>query len=111
MTQWALDRAIRFAAYLETHARRAYGAGGTSEADIAKAILAHIRNGNLKEGFTAREIYRHGWAQLSDPKQVQGGLDMLSDYGWLNPCDGGSRTKPKITYQINPEAFTRAEAA
>jgi hypothetical protein len=40
---------------LETHARRAYAAGYEAERSAAKAILAHIRKGNLGDGFTARE--------------------------------------------------------
>jgi hypothetical protein len=55
----ATERAIRFSAYLETHARRAYGCGITAEADFAKAILARIRNGDLQDGFTAREVSRN----------------------------------------------------
>ena len=44
----ALLRALAFAEYLETHARRAYGAGAASEAAAAKAILARIRKGDLQ---------------------------------------------------------------
>ncbi len=111
VTQWALDRAIKFAAYLETHAKRVYGAGATSEADIAKAILSHIRNGDLQDGFTAREVYHNHWAHLSAPKQVQAGLAMLSDYGWLNPHSEGVEPTAKITYRINPAVFAMARAA
>ena len=48
----ALLRALGLAEYLETHARRAYGAGPEAEIAAAKSILAHIRKGDLSEGFT-----------------------------------------------------------
>ena len=61
----SVRKAIAFAAYLETHAVRAYGAGPQGEVEAAKTILAHIKNGGLKrEGFTAREIYRARWKGL-----------------------------------------------
>jgi putative DNA primase/helicase len=50
----ALDRAIAWSRYLETHARRAYGSVTYAEAATAKAILAKIRSGHLKSEFTLR---------------------------------------------------------
>ena len=44
----ALMRALAFAEYLESHAKRAYGAGPEAEVAAAKSILAHIRNNDLK---------------------------------------------------------------
>ena len=58
-------RALAMAEYLETHARRVYGATNTVDIIAAEAILAHIRRGALKEGFTARDVHRHGWSSLT----------------------------------------------
>ena len=44
----ALNRAIRWAVYLESHARRIYGSGPTVVVRAAKAILAKARKGDLK---------------------------------------------------------------
>ena len=46
-----MSRALGLATYLETHAKRAYGAGPEAEAVAAKSILSHIRKGDLTEGF------------------------------------------------------------
>jgi putative DNA primase/helicase len=75
----AIVRALAFSQYLETHARRAYGAGAEAETAAAKAILARVRAGALPDGFTARDIHQKGWANLSDRGQVQAGLDLLDD--------------------------------
>jgi hypothetical protein len=114
VTADAVKRAIAFAAYLETHARRAYGSGIAAEADIARAILARIRKGSLQDGFTARDITQRGWSNLSDREQVQAGLDLLANNGWLAEIEhkGGQRGgRPKVTYRINPAVFAPARAA
>jgi hypothetical protein len=50
-----VQRAIRMAGYLETHARRIY-ASNLGEVAAGKAILAHIRKGDLIDGFAPRDI-------------------------------------------------------
>jgi len=62
----ALARALDMAEYLETHARRVYGATDTVDVISAEAILAHIRRGDLKDGFTAREVHQRDWSRLTD---------------------------------------------
>jgi hypothetical protein len=110
VTADAVERAISFAAYLETHARRAYASGIAAEADIARAILARVRKGNLTDGFTAREITQRGWSNLSNREQVQAGLDLLADHGWLADIEHRERHggRPKVTYRINPAARAAA---
>ena len=85
----AMARALGLATYLETHAKRAYGAGPEAETAAAKAILSHIRKGNLKDGFSARDVHRHGWSNLSDREQVQAGLNLLCDLDWIVAVESG----------------------
>ena len=58
----ALSRAIAFVGYLETHARRAYGAGAQSDVVAAKAILRRIERARSGRGFhrTRRRTAPHG---------------------------------------------------
>ena len=95
-------RALAFVEYLETHARRAYGAAREAEADSAKAILSRIQRGELLDGFTARDIYRRAWTHLSDREQVQAGLDFLTDYDWLEMRTVPTGGRARATYAINP---------
>src|SRR5262249_24453522 len=62
VSQGSLRRALDFAKYLETHARRVYGSATEGEAAAAKAILRRIRSREVTDGFTARDIQRHGWS-------------------------------------------------
>jgi hypothetical protein len=78
------------------------------EAAAAKAILAHIREGELTDGFTARDVHQRGWSNLTEHAWVQVGLDLLVelDYltiGTIRPGQRGGR--PKVTYTINPKIF------
>jgi putative DNA primase/helicase len=93
------------AEYLETHARRIYGATDTIDIIAAEAILTHVRRGALKDGFTARDVHRPGWSKLTDQDHVRRGLDLLVELDHLaadatgNP---GCRGRPKVSYRINP---------
>jgi hypothetical protein len=101
----ALVRALAFAEYLETHARRAYGSGSEAEAATAKAIVSRIRTGDLVDGFTARDVYRNGWSNLSDREAVQSGLDMLLDLDWLKTAQEATGGRARVTYVINPRGL------
>ena len=106
--QAAMLRALGFAEYLETHAMRAYGAGPEAEVAAAKAILSHIRKGDIENGFRARDIHRRGWSKLADRGQVQAGLDLLCDLDWLRAEEEDKRSatggRPTTRYRINPRA-------
>jgi len=104
----AMLKALAFAKYLESHARRVYGAASEVEARTAKAILAKIKAGDLTDGFTARDIQRHEWANLSDREHVQAGLNLLVDLDYLaasNPTTGERGGRPKVKYSINPKVL------
>jgi hypothetical protein len=98
-------RALALTEYLETHARRAYGAGAASEAACARAILTHIRKGDLQEGFAARDIRRREWSGLTDNDQIKAGLELLADFDWIAPETAQTAGRPRTVYTINPRAL------
>ena len=100
----ALLRALAMAEYLETHARRLYGATDTIDIIAAEAILAHIRKGAVKDGFTARDVHQSGWSKLTDREHVQRGLDLLVELDHLAAVTEKSNYggRPKVSYRINP---------
>lgn len=103
VTERATLQALAWGEYLETHAQRAYGSVSQQETAAAKAILARIRKGDLQGDFSARDIYRNGWALLSDREQVTDALHLLADYEWLREIrrtDTGG--KPSTVFQVNP---------
>lgn len=100
----ALNRAIAFSRYLESHARRLYGAGLRQEVVTAQAILSRIRKGELPDGFTARDILQNDWAKLTDREQVNAGLALLFDHDWLADRTVQTGGRPRTEYHINPKA-------
>jgi putative DNA primase/helicase len=101
----AILRALAFADFLETHARRAYGAGSEGETSAAKAILAKVRKGDLADGFTARDIHQHGWSNLSDRGHVQAGLDLLGDLDWIAAKTFQTGGRPRVVFSVNPRGL------
>jgi Protein of unknown function (DUF3987) len=105
----ALLKALATAYYLESHARRVYGSGHEAELAAAKAIVKHIRNGDLTDGFTARDVHQRGWAHLTEREHVSAGLSLLVDLDYLARSarsagvEGG---RPKVTYLVNPRSLT-----
>ena len=101
----ALLKALAMAHYLESHAKRVYGSADEAELGAAKAILNHIRNGDLKDGFTARDIHQRGWAHLTEREQVGAGLRLLTDLDYVVEVvltTGPQGGRPKTTFNINP---------
>jgi len=106
VTERATLQSLAWAEYLETHARRAYGSVTAPEVGAAKAIISRIRKGDLKREFSSREVWRPGWAMLSERDQVADALRLLVDFDWLamtTKTDTGGR--PATTYTANPRGF------
>ncbi len=108
ISQPAMRKALAFSKYLETHARRLYGATNEPERAAARAILTKLRAGELHDGFTARDIHQHDWSGLTDHEQVREGLDLLVELHHLAASivstfrRGG---RPTTTYTANPRGL------
>jgi hypothetical protein len=100
----AVQTAIAWSKYLETHARRAYGCVTAAAADTAKAILDKIRTGALQKEFGSRDVWRPAWAKLTDRETVDAGLQMLVDYDWLDIEKVATGGRPQTVYKLNPKA-------
>ncbi len=100
----AMLRALSFAEYLETHARRAYGSGHQVEVETAKAILGRIRKGDLTGEFTSRDITEQDWSNLRDKDQVKAGLELLDDRNWIRSREVKTGGRPKVLFTVSPRA-------
>jgi len=78
----SIERAVKWATFLEGHARRIYASRITPEVQAAKTILAKAKAGKLESPFTLRSLYRKQWAGLTTSKLVKGGAELLVDLGW-----------------------------
>jgi hypothetical protein len=101
----ALNKALAWAEYLESHARRAYASVTQAEAENARALLHRIRRGEVPNPFVPRDVYLKHWACLSTPEEVHEAVRLLADLDYLREyridTTGG---RPKLEYWINPKA-------
>jgi hypothetical protein len=110
ISEKSLLRALAFAAYLESHAVRVYGSSSEGEVSAASAILRHIRSGELDEGFTSRDVLRHGWSHLAELDQISSGLNLLAELNYISAVEsvvGPRGGRPKVAYAINPRGVGR----
>jgi hypothetical protein len=98
----AVRRAIKWAAYLESHAHRAYGYAGLSTVRAARLILEKITAGALKSPFVSRDVWRPNWAGLGDRAEVEAGLGMLVEFDWLHAKDVATGGRLRREYTLNP---------
>jgi hypothetical protein len=100
-----LNRAIALLAYLESHMARVYASIRTPEQKAFETLAKHLRQGDLKNGFSNREIKRKCWEHLSDSGSTESALESLEELGWLRlsqqvKSSQGGRPSPR--WEINP---------
>ena len=102
----AAAMAVRWCAYLMSHARRIYGLLDTAPLEAAKDLLRHIRQGDLPDGFKLREIQRQRWKGLTSSEQIDAALSELVARYYLRevmPARSIGVGRPEASgYAINP---------
>jgi hypothetical protein len=107
----ALQRALAWAEYLESHARRIYDAVIRGDLCAARALGGHIQGSDLPSPFRARDVYRPGWTGLSSPETAAAAVSVLVDLDWLRAEEirsGPSGGRPSVRYHINPKCRPQA---
>lgn len=107
----ALERALAWAEYLETHARRLYAPAISPDIDAARALAARVQAGEIGQGFKVRDVYKAGWSGLATKEDAIAAVSVLEDFEWLRgeeqrSPDGG---RPTTVYRINPHALPPEE--
>ena len=114
VTAEAALRAAAWCDYLEAHARRCYGLLTDDGLRAAQALADKVRQGKLTDGFTARDVRRNQWRNLTSDEAVQAALDWLADEGWLRADEvggaGPGTGRRTWRYFINPKAAKSGKA-
>ena len=107
-----LTRALAWAQYLLSHAKRVYSAATTPETFGAKHLLEKIKGGKLVdadgvllETFAPRQVALKGWTGLAMVGDVRKAAETLTDYGWLariEPAVGAKGGRPSDLFQLHP---------
>ena len=106
VTLEALDRAIKWGEYLESHSRRIYAQGIEPALPAARALAEKILEGKIETGFVVRDVYRPRWSRLSGKPEAIAAVECLAEFDWLRPEQVLTGGAPKTIYHINPAVFT-----
>jgi putative DNA primase/helicase len=109
ITEGAIMRALAWAEFLESHARRLYASLGQAHIEAARSLLKRLRRGDLSSPFTLREVYRRGWAHLPDAEAARAAVDMLEVKGWVrsNAIESGQfGGRPSAEYFVHPSVLS-----
>ncbi len=99
----SVSRAAAWCEYLEGHAHRIYASGENPALEGARALLARIRKGDVKDGDTVRSVYRgREWSRLSTADEVNAAAAVLEDYGWLGIEKTGTGGRPTTLLRLHP---------
>ena len=108
----AIQKALRWAAYLETHAARVYGSGDAALVAAASAIIAKVKSSHLNaNAFSSRDVWRPQWSLLRDRDTVHSALKMLVDYDWLSATKAETNGRTATVYAVNPKVLAQWKAA
>ena len=98
----AVDRAIRWGEYLESHARRIFSAAVAPDTAEAIALARKILSGGLPDEFALRDVYRKGWVGLATRDEAARAVEILCDLDWLTEVEEPTRTRSRMRYMVNP---------
>ena len=102
VSETATLKAVAWARYLESHARRIYGAVSHRASSGAKALAQKLVKNELTEAFALRDIYRNGWAHLGTRDEADEAVNALVDLDWLREVRSATEGRPATTYIVNP---------
>ncbi|WP_051542747.1 YfjI family protein [Thiothrix lacustris] len=94
----ATMRALGWAEYLESHAKRVYSSGTASATAAAKTILAN--KSKLPDVFTMRDVYRKGWKGVTE-EITEDALDLLIDCNYLMASTTETRANGRPTTRFS----------
>ena len=102
----ALDMAITWSEYLETHAEKVYNSSVNRVTQSAQSLMKRISHGQLNAPFTAREVYygKH-WSGLATPEEVQEAINYLCENNQLMQQLIKTGGKPTTKYRVHPDVF------
>lgn len=95
-----LMMAIKWSVFLYAHAKRVYASAVTGAEIAAQTLSKRIRKGDLGSQFGLRDVYRKGWAGLTDKSDTESAIEILMEHGWLRemPTAPGERR-----FAVNPK--------
>ncbi|MCC6322112.1 MAG: DUF3987 domain-containing protein [Phycisphaerales bacterium] len=106
----ALNKAIAWGVYLRSHAERVFSQAIHPDLVAARSLARKILAGELKDGFSLREVYRKGWSGLASPDEAEAATKLLIDLDWLAETKITTTGRPTTAFRINPRLHELKDA-
>jgi len=105
----ALQRALSWARYLESHAARVFASGAVAESTAVHTLLKKLCDGTagLPSEFKLRDVKQKAWSGLTRNEDAESACDLLVEYRWLIATEkqsGSYGGRPTTIYHLNPQA-------
>jgi putative DNA primase/helicase len=98
-----LQKAIGLLNYLEAHMHRVYDSKRDSLSHVEYLLAERMKNGQFRNGSSAREIARRCWVGLQKVEHVEGALENLSGRGWVRIMPATNEPgRPTTRWEVNP---------
>ena len=93
----AARRAIKWAGYLESHAKRIYAGGScTAATSAARRLLRAMKDGELPALLTGRDIQQKKWTGLAKKDEIDAALSLLMSKGLIVSEAVKGKTAPRF---------------
>lgn len=104
----AARKAAQWCDFLEQHARKVYAPELNVSVSLAHQIMEKIVTGDINDGDTVRDVYRHGWSGLATVEDVGSGLEVLSQHNviWIDKEQTGGA--PSAVIRVHPDILATA---
>jgi len=95
--------------YLEHHARKIYSEELQPGAAGAHILANKIKQGAVQDGDSVRDIYRHHWSELTNPKSVCAAVVVLSEASWVRVENFQTGGRNAEVIRLHPELGGKAD--
>jgi len=105
ITADAAGKAVRWCAYLESHARRVYAMGANAGIGAAKLLLDRLIEGRVATPFKVKAVQQKGWKGLATTEQVKQAIETLEMFGWIRTEIDRTGGRPAESCTLHPNAM------
>ncbi|MGH7691911.1 MAG: YfjI family protein [Candidatus Dormibacteria bacterium] len=102
----AAQLAAAWCEFLELHSRKVYRQELQPGSVTAGRLVERISKGQIADGVSLRDVYRHGWHGLTTVDALRPGLAVLEDAGWLRVREVSSGVeggRPTEVIRLHPD--------
>lgn len=107
VSEWAAAQASDWCDYLETHARRLYGAIQSPHVEAARVLLDRLKQGRVEldngNSFRPRQVWIKNWTKLDSSAATNEAIEVLDTLGWVLVTEEATNGRPTQRVYVHPQ--------